>query len=376
MTSENTKSNKIHTDHLVPGMELAKDILSDDGNVLISTGTTISQHTINKLKNWGILFADVRIEVTHNPIIDPKVEKFIYSYSQSVDVIQETFETIRSSQEMSMPLLNSTAEDLSSTATEAGNIIDRLYELPHIDDYTLYHCVNVGVISALIASWLGYPQNIINAISLTGLLHDIGKSQLPPELLNRPDQLSTADYEHYKKHTSYGFELVRKRNDIAHSVKAGIIQHHERRDGTGYPYRLSGDKIHPYSEIVAIADVYDEALTVNRTPSSLVYNPYAGLEKVDDLKYQLNANFCKIFTSRMINYLTGNLVSLTDGRQGRIVFLNHDNPARSMVQIPDGTVLDLQSIPDLRIHYVIRSSCNSPLCNTYQIESEFPIPQD
>ncbi len=343
---------QLNVEQLVPGMELAHDLVSDDGTVLVGAGTIVSGHTIGKLKNWHIAVVNIISEVPVNPILSVEVEQFVNSYNKSVSVVQQAFSAMRASQEIPLDTFTATADELASGVMAAGNVIDRLYDLPHCDDATFQHSVNVGVIAALIATWLNYPPEVVNAVSLAGLLHDVGKSQLPPAILHRTDLLPPNDYAYYQQHVRYGFELVRKL-DLASSVKAGVGQHHERNDRSGYPLSLPGDKIHPYAKIVAVADIYDEALTINRDPTA-VYSPYSGLEKVDDAKHRADPEICLLFTGRMLNFLSGNIVALNDGREARVVYLNPVSPSRSIVQLTSGAVLDLADDPELRIHHVIR----------------------
>jgi putative nucleotidyltransferase with HDIG domain len=348
-----TKVVQLNLGSLVPGMELARDVVSSDGKVLIGAGTVISNHTIGKLDNWEIKTVDIVSEVAANPILRPELQQFVNSYNRSVTVVQAAFDTLRSTQEVPLETFTATANELADGVRAAGNVVDRLYDLPPCDDATFQHSVNVSVIAALIATWLGYPPAIVNAISLTGLLHDVGKSQLPPSLLNQPSRLPEADYDYYKKHVAYGFELLRKVPDLADSVKVGVLQHHERNNGCGYPHQLAAGKIHPYARIVAVADIYDEALTVERDPT-IVYSPYTGLEKIYSEKHVADPEICLLFTRRMLNFLSGNIVALNDGRQGRVVFLNEVSPSRSIVQLTSGAVLDLACDPELRIRHVIR----------------------
>lgn len=344
---------QLNLNSLAPGMELARDVVSSDGKILIGAGTIISGHTISKLQNWEIKSVDVVSEVAVNPILSPEVQQFVNSYNRSVNVVQKAFDTLRTTQEVPLETFAATANELADGVRTAGNIVDRLYDLPPCDDTTFQHSVNVSVIAALIATWLGYPPEVVNAVSLTGLLHDVGKSQLPTGLLNRPSMLADEDYDHYKKHVAYGFELLRKIPDLADSVKIGVLQHHERNNGRGYPYRVDAGRIHPYARIVAVADIYDEALTVERDPT-IVYSPYSGLERIDDEKHVVDPEICLMFIRRMLNFLSGNIVALNDGRQGRVVYLNEVSPSRSIVQLTSGAVLDLADDPELRIRHVIR----------------------
>lgn len=347
------KSTLFRVDHLVPGMEVARDVYGKNGNVLVREHTVLSSYTITKLIKWEIESVAILSEVAVNPILDPKIQQFVNSYNKSVTVIQQAFDSIRATQEVPLDTFSATAGEIAKNVRTVGNVVDQLYDLPVFDDCTFQHSVNVGVIAALIATWMDYPQDMVNAISLAGLLHDVGKAQLPAELLNRPEKLSAENYVHYKQHALLGFGMVRDLADLSDSIKIAVTQHHERNDGSGYPYKLTADRIHPYAKIVAIADLYDEALTINRDPV-IVSSPYNGLEHLNDVKHCLEAKLCLPFMSRMLNYLSGNIVALSDGRQGRVVYLNPDHPSRSMVQLTNGEVLDLSDDPVLRIHHVIR----------------------
>lgn len=340
-------------DYLVPGAELARDVYSSDGKVLAGAGTIISQHTLNKLKNWMIAKVYIVEEAPINPIADPKLQQFLNNYNQSVTAVETAFTNIRETQEIPIDTFESTASNIQESMSATGNIVDQLYNFPPCDDYTFRHSVNVCAIAALIATWLKMPPQTVTAVSLTGLLHDVGKAQLPPHLLNQPYSLSAQDYEHYKQHTLLGYNLVSKIPHIAQSIMSGVIQHHEREDGSGYPHGLTSNKIHPYAKIVAVADLYDEYLTINCDQPG-TFSPYVSLEKLRDQFTRIDAKSCIIFTDNMTNFLSGNLVSLSDGRQGRVVFINKEKPSRSMVQLEGGKVLDLNRGSGVHIKYVIR----------------------
>ncbi len=352
---ENRKIIEQRIEFLVPGMELARDVCSSAGKILFNQNNVLSQHNIKKLSNWKIQKVFVYSEVaTVNPITDPKLQKFLNTYNQSVTVVQKAFDDIRSTQEIPIDEFTATADNIAANVTEAGNVIDRLYNLPPCDDYTMYHSVNVSAISALIAIWLKYPPESVNAISLAGLLHDVGKSLLPPKLLNRPHKLSPEAYEKYMQHVAYGYDLVSKIPNISQSISAAVFQHHERRDGSGYPGGITDYYIHPYSKIVAVADLYDEGMTISRESPQSMLSPYFSLQKLRDEVYRLDPKVCITFMDNMINFLSGNRVVLTDGRQGRVVFINKEQPAVSMVQLDNGTVLDLTEHEGISIDYIVR----------------------
>jgi putative nucleotidyltransferase with HDIG domain len=338
--------------HLVPGMELADDIISEYGKVLCSKGSIINQSLIDKFITWDISKVPIISEVTLNPIADPKVQKFINSYNQSVSVVQKAFADIKQTQEIPITTFEDTASSIAENMSSSSQMIDQLYNLPPCDDYTFRHCVNVSAIAALIATWLKCPPEIVNAVSLAALLHDVGKSQLPSELLKQGGKLSSSEYAAYQTHVLHGIELARKTQGLSRSIISGIGHHHEREDGSGYPKGLTSKDIHPYAKIIAVADLYDEALTINSKHEEAL-SPYQSLEKLRAQIPRVDAKTSLIFIDKMTDFLSGNIIALTDGRQARVVFTNKEYPSRSIVQFEDGIVLDL-SKSDLSIHYIVR----------------------
>ena len=129
--------------------------------------------------------------------------------------------------------------------------IQTLESLTHFD-----HSQKVALINKLLAQYAGFPENEVHIIEQAALLHDIGKSSIPKEILQKPGKLTVEEYAIVKKHTTLGHRQI---EDVAKILVAAEIvaeTHHERPDGKGY-LGLSGNEIHPYSRIVAIADVFD-----------------------------------------------------------------------------------------------------------------------
>lgn len=132
------------------------------------------------------------------------------------------------------------------------------------DIYTYNHSINVSAYAiALGRKVLGEDKKGLAEIGLAGLLHDLGKKNIPVELINKEDALSREEWEEIRRHPEYGKELTEGNSSITTDCRRVIYEHHENFDGSGYPDGLSGNEIGRYSRIVAIADVFD-ALTTNR----------------------------------------------------------------------------------------------------------------
>lgn len=131
------------------------------------------------------------------------------------------------------------------------------------DTYTYKHSIHVALYSMLLANWSGCRNREIVIAMEAGLMHDIGKTRIPLSILNKTDKLTPEEYEEMKKHTVYGFEMLLEYGSIPDEVKLVALSHHERLDCSGYPSAMGKCLVDEYSQMVAIADIYD-AMTTDR----------------------------------------------------------------------------------------------------------------
>ena len=145
------------------------------------------------------------------------------------------------------------------------DISDALTQITSHDYYTYTHSVNVGMLSVLLskAVFAGEDMHDMQELGAGFFLHDLGKCDVPSQLINKPEKLSPQEWEMMRNHPIIGQQLLEKANQLSHECGLIVMQHHEREDGSGYPYGLLDDDIHLYGRICSIADVYD-ALTSTR----------------------------------------------------------------------------------------------------------------
>jgi putative nucleotidyltransferase with HDIG domain len=139
------------------------------------------------------------------------------------------------------------------------------------DPYTAGHQRRVATLARAIAAEMGLPERHVSRIYVSGLLHDVGKMVVPEWILNKSGCISQSEYNTIKQHCHAGYEILHKFG-FPWPVKQAVLQHHERMDGSGYPYGLAGDEIVPDARIIAVADVV-EAISSYRP-----YRPALGLE--------------------------------------------------------------------------------------------------
>jgi len=143
------------------------------------------------------------------------------------------------------------------------NTVHDLTSLKTHDYYTYTHSVNVAVLSIGLGVEIGLSQDRIESLGMGSMLHDIGKSAIPIEILNKPGKLTDEEFMQVKGHVIEGEKIVRSHKGIRKDSLYAVTEHHERLSGGGYPFKLSGKKISLFGRISAIVDVYD-AMTTHR----------------------------------------------------------------------------------------------------------------
>ena len=128
------------------------------------------------------------------------------------------------------------------------SIFDMLHNMRQIDDSTYAHSLNVALIARMLGEWMSWPEEDLETLTLAGLLHDIGKCMISPEILNKPALLSPDEYEEVKKHARYGAEIL-ENQPIDKRIVLAALMHHERCDGSGYPLGLTTNDIDDFAKI-------------------------------------------------------------------------------------------------------------------------------
>lgn len=163
---------------------------------------------------------------------------------------------------ISNKLLNSKIyEDLSSTIK--GIILAVATAIDLRDRYTHTHSNNVSKVAVTIGKELGFNDSILEELEISALLHDVGKIGIPDEVLNKPGKLTDEEYKIIQSHTIIGGDLLSEIDFLSKNIPLGALEHHEKLDGTGYPYQKKEDEISLFGKLLAVADIYD-ALTAKR----------------------------------------------------------------------------------------------------------------
>jgi putative nucleotidyltransferase with HDIG domain len=341
-----------------PGMILARPILSEKGKVILTENSVLTEVAIKRLAEWGyglVYIKEPKLEQSDN-LLSLVSEKRLFTerHSETVRILKESFDRIRFFKEVPLTKMTELADQSIDNMVNTPGVISYLKDIRNTDDYTFQHSVNVGIIAGVLGKWLGIKGWALREIVLAGLLHDIGKTQIPLEILNKAGRFTPEEREVMQEHATYGYELVKQTNQLSKEVLLGIWQHHERMNGEGYPFGLVNNDISTTARILAVADTYD-AMTSNRIYQNAV-TPFKVVEEVfSELFDKLDPAISLIFLENLKDSLIGYVVRLSDGKEARVIYLDKTRPARPVVKVADGVYIDLEKRRDLNIVEVISS---------------------
>ena len=244
--------------------------------------------------------------------------------------------------------------DTMKIISDQGNtfgVFDMLHNMRDFDDLTYAHSMNVAMICNVFARWLHFTEDDVKTITACGMLHDIGKLKIDDAIIKKPGKLSDAEYRAIKSHPAEGYRILQPQNIDMH-IKLSALEHHEKCDGTGYPMGLTGNRIDPFAKIVAIADVYD-AMTANR-----VYRegmcPFRVIEIFEEEGFhKYEVSYIIKFLENVVNTYIDNRVMLNDGRVGTVRWINKQRLSKPMLEMTDGTFLELEKQRGLRIEKIL-----------------------
>ena len=207
-----------------------------------------------------------------------------------------------------------------------------LSKLHHYDDYTLRHSLNVSLLSLIFGSHLGMEREGLRRLAFAGLYHDVGKFRIPLEILNKPGRLSEREFEVMKHHSLIGFDMLKKQPGLTEDVLLGVLHHHERYDGKGYPKQLKADEKDPFSRILTIVDIFD-ALTSDRAYKK-AYTPHESLKAMFAWRNEsFHPGLLEKFVECFGVYPPGSFVRLTDQTYGLVAEARAEHPARPVVKV-------------------------------------------
>lgn len=282
----------------------------------------------------------------------PEFKAFSSSVEYSTDHLRrQVLDIIRNNVPIAEDELLTDINDILKNARNGMHVFDMLHSMRDFDDETYLHSVNVALIANVLGRWMNFTERELDTLTLCGLLHDIGKLLIPPEIIKKPTALSDTENETLMSHPLRGYNILRAQKANIH-VQMSAMMHHERCDGTGYPLGIKGDQIDRFAKIIMVADVY-EAMTAAR-----VYRgPICPFEVISIFESEGLAKYdtrtVMTFLEHVNQTYMNNNVRLSDKSEGVIIMMNRTSLSRPVIHVGGDRFIDLSKEHDLYIEAIL-----------------------
>lgn len=330
---------------LEPGMLLGQDIYDGGGRMLLAKHLILSPEYIKGLDDLGFPGVYIDDELSEgieiHEVIRPEVKR------EALGIINSMF--MQGKEEyVSQRSIENVAKGIVESVLDQGDVMFNLLDVKRYDDYTYFHCVNVGVLAAMVGAGMKLSETELEQLTTAALLHDVGKRFIPVEVLNAKYPLDDEQKKLMHTHAYAGMDFLREKYSFSGYVHQGVFQHHEWYDGSGYPLGRSGEEISLFARIIKLVDVYD-AMTSNRP-----YRP--AISNGDVVEYMMAGSgqefdplVLETFLRKIAIYPVGAQIELSDGSQAVVVENNPEMILRPKIRmIHTGKDVDLAKDADAR----------------------------
>ena len=281
--------------------------------------------------------------------LEQELQRADVSFAAAIDMLETVMHDIQVGKGLEIEAVESVVGDLVESIIRHPGALQLVSRMREADESSYTHALQVGVLLASFGRELGFSREELTYLGQVGMLLDVGKLRISQRILNKRGNLTPAEFDEVKRHVQYGLEIVESSAVVHPDVIAGVAQHHERLNGSGYPYGLKDEEISPVGKMAGIVDAFS-ALTSIR-PYAEPVSPYSAMQQLQSwTDTYFNAGLVELFIQAIGIFPVGTLVELSTGQLA--VVLEQSRPRRLkpkvlVVSAPDKTTLESPFVLDL-----------------------------
>lgn len=331
---------------------LADNVISSEGLTLLKEGMIVRARHIPMLRRNGVDLAAVGEYASVTDQLDQKFHQdypgFAKAYKKQFMQLKDVFTRIQNDEPADLEEAVAGFEELLKETMNSVNLFEVLQQMQGHNDYTYRHSIHVALFGALLANLLKLPEEQVVDIGYAGLLHDIGKIRVSNAIIDKPEKLNDEEFSAIKKHCELGYELLINYTNVNQTILDGTLSHHERMDGSGYPFGIREADIPLTAKILGVVDVFD-AISSDRAYHKKS-SPLHALSIIIKELYngKLSIEYGLPFVNYMLDVYTASDVILSDGRLAKIVRIDIHSVENPLIQTNDGVFL-LQALEGVEV---------------------------
>lgn len=333
------------TTRLTVNMIAADDVYTAEDQLLFPKGTVLTEEVIEALKEHSVFAIRIQVDDKESKLGEenyydavrgtPEFQEFNGIFIETVDHMKELFNrVVMQNEEIDGDKVVKDLENVVSRSRNSLHILDMLQCMRRYDDATYVHSLNVALLSNVIGK-LAFPEmskEELDVLTLSGLLHDIGKMLVPDEVLLKNDHLTIPEFNVAKTHVLHGSNILKRMKGLDSRIAEVALRHHERCDGSGYPGGWRREQIIPFAKIVAIADTYD-AMTSDRVYRKAIcpFDVIHMFEREGLVKFEVE--YLLPFLTTAVQAYMNTEVYLTTNEIGKVVMVNAEELSKPIVKV-------------------------------------------
>lgn len=355
---------RINIENLKEGMIISKPIYTNNGIILLSEGSKLTNRYIDKIHNTGLKYIYIEDKLSKGIMVEELISD--KTRLETKKVLNESISKIKSGYFNVSESIIKKVEEIINEVMLNPRVMFSIQEIRNKSDYLQMHSINVCVISLLIGKKMDLFDTQLKHLAIGALLHDIGKIYLDFDDIKYRDEYKGLQFELYKNHADEGFDILRNIPDIS-MISATIVRtHHEKYDGSGFPLGLKEDAIHMFSKIVAVANEYDNLLY--NMPKGFEMKNHEIIEYITAKTFtEFDPEVVKIFIKSISPYPLSTGVKLSDGRIGIVSKINPKFPTRPTIRIINDDTLENMEEIDLSETLSLLIVEEKELCQEWEI---------
>ena len=328
---------------------LAVPVMSASDTVLVQSDTELKEEYIQKLTDQRIGYVYVKEQTGSGQIVKERKEekepqqKNIYRLDETTDRSREIVAGILDrhiyKHNSDLKKIGEAAENIIDSVLSDHDVLTNVTEIRNVSTDMYTHCINVCTLSTIMALRLKMSNKQIHNIAMGAILHDIGLRYINVPYVNvSENKMTNKDVVEYKKHTIFGYSSLQDEEWLPDVAKEIILFHHERIDGSGYPFQHKGDRLKPEVKLVSICDDFDSMISGIGSEKMKIYEAIEYIKVHSGVKY--DPTIASKFLDSVAAYPVGCTVYTSDGEKAVVIRQNKeaaDRPVIRMTEHADGT---------------------------------------
>ncbi|MBN4072077.1 HD-GYP domain-containing protein [bacterium AH-315-F18] len=288
-------------------------------------------------------------------------DEHITNYQTLIKLVEVMFSLIKQGKKVRERTVRMITDEILRNILQDRFLQTNLVNIKVTENYMAGHAVNVAILAANIGCHMKLDARRIREVIIAGLFQGIGLLKLPSSIIDKPGQLTAEERLQLQRHSIYAIAYLDKHLDLSKMVGLLISQSNERLDGSGYPKGRRANNLHPHSQIIAVANIYDALTSVRpwRGPMS----PYEATETLLHMSSdnKLDTDVVRAFLQCNSLFPVGSMVLLSNGQMARVIAANTDQLTRPVVRLYDrdtkewGEVVNLAGVDDLQVKRCLSS---------------------